>query len=93
MKIGSWKKLAADDYLMLFAFSTFTVEVASINETAINGSNYMPPEAAAALTPEGVQQAVYGSIMTLVLELCTLTTTWTIKLCLLIFYARLTYVV
>lgn len=52
----------------------------------------MSPEASAALTPEGVQQAIYGSIMTFVLEIFTITGTWTIKACLLILYARLTLV-
>jgi hypothetical protein len=64
----------------------------SINEVAKNGSNYMTPEDAAALTPEGVQRAVYGSIMTFVLEIFTITGTWTVKACLLILYARLTLV-
>jgi hypothetical protein len=52
----------------------------------------MTPEDAAALTPEGVQRAVYGSIMTFVLEIFTITGTWTVKACLLILYARLTLV-
>jgi len=50
----------------------------------------MSPEDAAALTPEGVDRAVYGSIMTFVLEIFTLTATWTVKACLLMLYARLT---
>lgn len=79
-----------DDYLMLFALVNFTGVVVSINEVAKNGSNYMSPEDAAALTPEGVQAAIYGSIMTFVLEVFTITGTWTIKACLLILYARLT---
>lgn len=64
----------------------------SINEVAKNGSNYMPPEEALALTPEGVHKAVYGSTMTFVLEIFTITATWTVKACLLILYARLTWV-
>lgn len=59
---------------------------------AKNGSNYMALEAAAALSPAGVQRAVYGSFMTFVLEILTLTATWTVKACLLMLYARLTYV-
>lgn len=50
----------------------------------------MSPEDAAELTPEGVDRAVYGSIMTFVLEIFTLTATWTVKACLLMLYARLT---
>ena len=89
MKLGAWKKLQIDDYLMFFALINFTGVVFSINEVAKNGSNYMAPEIAAALTPEGVKQAVYGSIMTFVLEIFTLTGTWTVKICLLILYSRI----
>ncbi|KAG6009334.1 hypothetical protein E4U21_002642 [Claviceps maximensis] len=90
IKLGKWRDLMIDDYLMLFALVNFTGVVVSINEVAKNGSNYMSPEAAAALTPEGVHNAIYGSIMTLLLEIFTLTGTWTIKACLLFLYTRLT---
>ncbi|KAG6191054.1 hypothetical protein E4U36_001082 [Claviceps purpurea] len=90
IKLGKWRHLMLDDYLMLFALVNFTGVVISINEVAKNGSNYMSPEAAAALTPEGVHNAIYGSVMTFVLEIFTITGTWTIKACLLILYARLT---
>lgn len=90
MKLGKWRNLMIDDYLMLFALVNFTGVVISINEVAKNGSNYMSPEEAAALTPEGVHDAVYGSIMTFVLEIFTITGTWTVKACLLILYGRLT---
>ncbi|PHH90988.1 hypothetical protein CDD83_2009 [Cordyceps sp. RAO-2017] len=90
IKLGKWRALMIDDYLMVFALINFTGVVVCINEVAKNGSNYMPPEAAAALTPAGVRMAVYGSIMTFVLEIFTLTATWTVKACLLILYARLT---
>ncbi|OAQ60485.1 decarboxylase [Pochonia chlamydosporia 170] len=90
IKLGKWRNLMIDDYLMVFALVNFTGVVVSINEVAKNGSNYMSAEAAAALTPEGVDRAVYGSIMTFVLEIFTITGTWTIKACLLILYARLT---
>ncbi|PNY26556.1 Uncharacterized protein TCAP_03509 [Tolypocladium capitatum] len=92
IRLGKWRDLMVDDYLMIFALVNFTGVVVCINEVAQNGSNYMPSEEAAALTPEGVSQAVYGSIMTFVLEIFTLTATWTVKACLLILYARLTWV-
>ncbi|KAG5924051.1 hypothetical protein E4U53_003470 [Claviceps sorghi] len=90
IKLGKWRHLMIDDYLMLFALMNFTGVVMSINEVAENGSNYMSPAEAAALTPEGVHNAIYGSIMTFVLEIFTITGTWAIKACLLILYARLT---
>ncbi|KJZ77686.1 hypothetical protein HIM_02863 [Hirsutella minnesotensis 3608] len=90
IKLGKWRALMIDDYFMVFALVNFTGVVVSINEVAKNGSNYMPAEEAAALTPAGVHKAVYGSIMTFVLEIFTLTGTWTVKACLLILYGRLT---
>lgn len=50
----------------------------------------MEPEVAASLSPSGVAQAVFGSKMTFVLEIFTMTATWTVKACLLLLYARLT---
>jgi hypothetical protein len=74
---------------MLFAAANFTGVMVSVNAVAVNGSNFMDPEVAAALSPEEKQNAVYGSIMTLVLEICTLVCIWTVKACLLILYYRL----
>ncbi|KAF4974535.1 hypothetical protein FZEAL_8559 [Fusarium zealandicum] len=90
MKLGKWRRLAVEDYLMCFALINFTGVVVSINEVAPNGSNYMPLEDALALTPKGEAQAIFGSQMTFVLEIFTLTATWTVKACLLCLYARLT---
>ncbi|RDA94985.1 hypothetical protein CP533_0163 [Ophiocordyceps camponoti-saundersi (nom. inval.)] len=90
IKLGKWRELKVDDYLMVFALVNFTGVAVSINEVAKNGSNYMKPEEAAALSPERVQMAIHGSIMTFVLEIFTLTATWTVKACLLMLYARLT---
>ncbi|CAM1509018.1 Fc.00g027570.m01.CDS01 [Cosmosporella sp. VM-42] len=90
MKLGKWSRLAIEDYLMVFALVNFTGVVVCINEVAKNGSNYMPEETAKALSPEGVDQAIFGSIMTFVLEIFTLTAVWTVKACLLLLYFRLT---
>lgn len=68
----------------------FTGVVVSINEVAKNGSNYMPEEVAKSLDAKGRAQAVFGSKMTFVLEIFTLTATWTVKACLLLLYSRLT---
>lgn len=50
----------------------------------------MEPEVAAKLDEKGIAQAVWGSKMTFVLEIFTLTATWTVKACLLMLYGRLT---
>lgn len=57
---------------------------------AVSGSNYMPAEVVDSLTPEGIAGAVYGSKLTLVMEMCTLATEWLVKACLLLLYHRLT---
>lgn len=63
--------------------------IISVNETAKNGSNYMAPELAAKLTPKETMMAIYGSKMTLVLELFQLTCLWSTKGCLVVLYYRL----
>lgn len=70
--------------------ANFTGVVVSVNEVAANGSSYMPLEVALSLSPKEHDMAVYGSKMTLVLEVFTITCLWTIKACLLILYWRLT---
>ncbi|KAH8721810.1 hypothetical protein BGZ61DRAFT_195444 [Ilyonectria robusta] len=90
MKLGKWGRLMVEDYLMVFALVNFTGVVVSINEVAKNGSNYMPEEVAKSLDAKGRAQAVFGSKMTFVLEIFTLTATWTVKACLLLLYSRLT---
>ncbi|CEJ90411.1 hypothetical protein VHEMI06199 [[Torrubiella] hemipterigena] len=90
MKLGAWNKLGLEDYLMVFALANFAGVAYSINEVAANGSSYLPAETVAGLTPEGIAQAVYGSVMTFVLEIVTITGLWTIKTCLLLLYSRIT---
>lgn len=67
----------------------YTGVIISVNEMAKNGSNYMSAETAASLTPKEVAMAIYGSKMTLVLELCQLTCLWSTKGCLVVLYYRL----
>ncbi|OCK80452.1 hypothetical protein K432DRAFT_263125, partial [Lepidopterella palustris CBS 459.81] len=88
--LGSIKKLQLDDWLMVFIVFTFTGDVVSVNQVAVNGSNYMPPGAAEQLSPAGIKAAIWGSKMTLALEEFQLTTTWLVKACLLLMYSRLT---
>jgi hypothetical protein len=70
--------------------ANFTGCIVSVNIVAVNGSSYMDPEVAAALTPEEHDEAVYGSKFTLILEMFELTCEWTVKFCLLFIYYRLT---
>ncbi|KAI1123437.1 hypothetical protein F5Y10DRAFT_286183 [Nemania abortiva] len=90
MKLGSWW-LQIEDWLMVIATICCTAVIVSVNKIAVSGSNYLPADVVATLTPEGVQAAVYGSKLTLVMEMCTLATEWLVKACLLFLYHRLTF--
>lgn len=92
IKLGSWRALGIEDYLMVFALVNLAGVCFSINEVAANGSSYLPPDQVENLTDEGRKMAIYGSIMTFVLEIFTITGLWTVKTCLLLLYARITYV-
>ncbi|KAK2751093.1 hypothetical protein FQN57_000168 [Myotisia sp. PD_48] len=87
---GAWKRLQMDDYLMMVVSLTLTGVIVCVNETAINGSNYLPPGQAAKLSPEQVKKAIWGSKMTFYLEHFTLASIWMAKACILFIYARLT---
>ena len=78
--------------MMLFVAGNYTADMWAINEVAQNGSNYMSPEVAAALNPDGLRKAIWGSKMTLALEMFTLATEWIAKCCLVVTYSRLTQV-
>ena len=58
----------------------------SVNQLAMNGSNVLDPEVAANLTPKQRDMVIYGSKMTLVLEIFTLTCIWSVKACLLVLH-------
>jgi len=86
------RAMAAESQIVLIlsiSQANFTGVIISVNAVAVNGSSYMDPEVAASLTQEEHDAAVYGSKMTLVLEMFTLTCIWTVKACLLILYYRL----
>ncbi|EFX06368.1 decarboxylase [Grosmannia clavigera kw1407] len=89
-EIGSWRKLQSDDMLMLFAMVTDTILMACINLVATTSSNLINPNDTTPLTPQNIRERVRGSKFVLVVEEMQILTTWTVKLCLLILYHRLT---
>lgn len=87
-------RLQADDYIMINAMSWYTLLAVSMNMIiAGGGSNFMTPEEEASLTPETVKQRIEGSRWVLVSEQGMIITIWSLKLCMLFIYRRLTYVV
>jgi hypothetical protein len=90
-----WKqgRLRSDDYLMMFAGCWFVLLCVGLNQTvAGEGTNFMSDEEVAALTPETTKLRVIGAKWVFVTEQALMATTWSMKGCMLIVYARLTYV-
>ena len=78
--------------LLTTAQITDTVLIVSINIIANTNSNLIDPSHPASLTPDDIEQRIFGSKMVLVTEQMQLITIWLVKACLLLMYHRLTYV-
>jgi hypothetical protein len=72
--------------------ATFTGVVVSSNQVAASGSNYVPDGTVGQWSPEQMKSAEWGSKMLVALEEFMLATVWLVKACLLLLYARITYV-
>jgi hypothetical protein len=66
--------------------------MASINIVSKSSSNLIDPNDHTELTPENIEERVFGSKMVLVAEQMQCITIWLVKACLLLMYHRLTYV-
>ena len=84
-------KIQADDYLMVNAAIWYTLLAVSINKIIFGGgSNFMTREEEAALTAETIRARVAGSKWVFVSEQAMILTIWSLKLCMLFIYRRLT---
>ncbi|KAI1505049.1 hypothetical protein F5X99DRAFT_431145 [Biscogniauxia marginata] len=87
---GSFLKLQTDDALMIFAMIADTVLIVTMNILSRTNTNLIDPNDTTPLTPESIQDRIFGSKMVLVVEQMQIVTIWTMKCCLLIMYNRLT---
>ena len=69
---------------------TDTVLIIAMNIVATKSSNLIDPNDTTELTPENIQERIYGSKMVLIVEQMQIATIWLMKACLLIMYGRLT---
>ncbi|KAI9847702.1 MAG: hypothetical protein M1837_001950 [Sclerophora amabilis] len=77
---------------MFFGLVWYTLLVVSLNRVASGGgSNLLTEEEIAILTPETTEARVVGSKWVLVSEEAMLGAIWSMKTCMLIIYARVTY--
>ena len=71
----------------------YTLLCVSLNRVASGGgSNLMTDDDIAALTPEITADRIAGSKWVLVSEEAMLLTVWSMKVCMLLIYGRMTYV-
>lgn len=91
LHLKSIKSLQLDDWLMILAFTTYTVDIVFLNIVALLPTNLFPPGTdIATFGPADYALRIYGSKLTFLVELCQCTTVWTVKACLLTMYLRLT---
>ncbi|KAI1429077.1 hypothetical protein F5Y12DRAFT_590650 [Xylaria sp. FL1777] len=86
---GTFKKFQSDDFLMFIAVATDAVLLISMNILATKKSNLIDPDHPPTLTPQDIEERVYGSKLVLVTEQMQIVTIWLVKACLLIIYSRL----
>lgn len=76
---------------MINATLWYTLLVVSVNKIIFGGgSNFMTPEEEAALTPDTIRERRIGSKWVFVSEQAMILTIWSLKLCMLFIYRRLT---
>lgn len=87
------RNLQIDDYMMAFATVWYTMLCVALNEVVSGGgSNLMDEYDIQHLTPEIKAERVAGSKWVFVSEHSFLLVSWTLKSCMLVLYARITYV-
>ncbi|KAF5027091.1 hypothetical protein F66182_803 [Fusarium sp. NRRL 66182] len=90
MLLGSFKRLLADDYLMLFTMFSYTALLAIVSVLIRTPTNLINPDDHIVLTPEDIKLREHGSKLVLVTEHAQMLTIWGVKGCLLFMYSRLT---
>ncbi|KAL2352160.1 hypothetical protein BJ546DRAFT_1064433 [Cryomyces antarcticus] len=84
--------LGVGDYLMLLACTWYTTLVVCLNVIARGGgSNLFEPSLLPTFTEKDIQERIKGSKIVIVSEQAMLNTIWTLKICMLFLYSRLTF--
>ena len=71
----------------------YTVLISLLNVVMSVSTNLMLPEEIPALTPQSAAERVQGSKLVIVTEQMMLGTIWLCKVCLLLMYDKMTYVI
>jgi hypothetical protein len=91
LHLRSFKKFQLDDWLMVVAVITETAFMVTINQVVHYNSNLLAPgEEVASFSKADIQERVYGSKLTVIVEQMQLCTVWLLKGCLITLYWRVT---
>ncbi|KAB8226594.1 hypothetical protein BDV33DRAFT_186648 [Aspergillus novoparasiticus] len=91
MLLGGLKGLMVEDYIMLLTYGFYTNFIVWVNIQAKHPkTNILPPTRMHGLTEEDIQDRVYGSKITFVLEQSMVLVQWGCKACMILVYYRLT---
>ncbi|KAM0815579.1 putative UbiD family decarboxylase [Seiridium cardinale] len=91
-----WRRLGfkgyqPDDYVMMLSGGLFTCLIVCLNVIAQGGgSNLFPPELFVTFTQEEINERIYGSKIVIISEQAMLNLIYSIKVCMMILYTRLT---
>lgn len=86
------RNLQLDDYVMANGVIWYTVLCVAFNQIAVGGgSNLMTQDDIDALTPEITASRIAGSKWVFVSEHSMMLTIWSMKVCMLVLYASITY--
>ncbi|KAK5096681.1 hypothetical protein LTS08_007554 [Lithohypha guttulata] len=84
------RKFQIEDWFMLFIFVLYTVLIVFLNICADVSTNLIQPQDIPTLTPEDIDDRIWGSKCVLVVESMMCAVQWGTKACLLMLYWRLT---
>ncbi|KKK14858.1 hypothetical protein AOCH_001767, partial [Aspergillus ochraceoroseus] len=85
------QNLQSDEYIMLFAAFWYTILCVALNKVASGGgSNLMTQEDINNLTPTNKEERVQGSKWVFVSEHAFVLAVWSLKVCMLLIYGRIT---
>jgi hypothetical protein len=90
MFLGSWKRLQADDYLVIFMIFPYTFFVVSLYLVGIYGSGVVRPEDVHLIDPASIPNRIIGAKLGTFSDVFLNLTDWICKGCMLIMYGRLT---
>ncbi|KFA69197.1 hypothetical protein S40285_00015 [Stachybotrys chlorohalonatus IBT 40285] len=90
MFFKSFRRLQADDWLMVFTICVHTALLVIVWIQTYTPTNLLNPAEPMVLTPAEIRLREYGSKLVLVTEHLQMVVIWSVKGCLLIMYSRLT---